>query len=65
LSELDHVLFLVRREDSGVYERLTRKEIDAGIANGEIEERTVSDWVFDAAGRFVFSDSAKEYVKKI
>jgi len=64
LSEVDRVLFLVRREDSGVYERLTQKEIDEGLTRGEIEERTVSDWVFDAAGRFVFSDGAKEYVKK-
>jgi len=57
------VLYLVRRGDSGVYERLTRKEIDKGISKGEIEERSASDWVLSKEGRFVFSDDAKEYVR--
>ena len=57
------VLYLVRRGESGVYDRLTRKEIDKGISKGEIEARSVSDWVLSKDGQFVLSDDAKEYVK--
>ena len=63
LSE-DRVLYLVRQEGSGVYERLTKKEIDAGLVSGEIVEELCSDWVIGEDGRFVFSDALKGYVRK-
>lgn len=59
----EQTFYLVRRKGNGVYERLTRKEIDRGLASGEIEERAVSGWVGED-GRLVFSEHAKEYVRK-
>jgi hypothetical protein len=63
LSE-DRILYLVRQEGSAVYERLSKKEIDAGLASGEIAEEVCSDWVIGEDGRLVFSDSAKGYFRK-
>ena len=66
-SHLDsdsRILYLVRRADSGVYERLSKVEIEAGLACGEIVEEVCSDWVIGVDGRFVCNDNAKGYVRK-
>ena len=63
LSE-DRVLYLVRCADSGVYERLSKAEMERGVASGEIVEEVCSDWVIGEDGMLVFSESAKGYVRK-